>query len=172
MTVASLDHASSEARQSRSRWRRRALITLVIIFAAVLLLPPITVRQVESRIDPVTGSMTLKTVWLFGITSGPQLDISPLETRLKTSGIEWTRSWRFRHKTHRNIFGRATCYECGLAPPIYRLRPVLVEFAAASTDEELRQFVSVMQSGDAAEQNAAIDAAVEKTFKRLATPGG
>lgn len=172
MTAAPLDHVSPEAPQFRRQWWRRAIIALVIVFAAVLLLPPITVRQVESRIDPVTGSMTLKTVWLFGITSGPQLVVSPLETRLKTSGIEWTRSWRFRHNTHRNIFGRATRYECGIPPPISELRPVLAEFAAASTDEELRQFVSVMQSGDAAEQNAAIHAAVQKSFKRLGTAGG
>jgi hypothetical protein len=169
MTTASLDHAPSEAQESRSRWRR-ALITLVIIFAAVLLLPPITVRQVESRMDPVTGSMTLKTVWLFGITSGPQLDVSPLETRLKTSGIEWMRSWQFLHNTHRNIFGRATRYECGIPPLIYELRPVLAEFAAASTDEELRQFTSLMQSGTDAEQKAAIDAAVEKGLEQLAAP--
>lgn len=172
MTVAPLNHVSPEATQLRRRWWRRAIIALVIVFTAVLLLPPITVRQVESRMDPVTGSMTRKTVWLFGITSGPQVDVSPLETRLKASGIEWTRSWRFLHGTHRNIFGGATLHKCGVPPPIYELRPVLTEFAAASTDEELRQFASLMQFGTAAEQKAAIDAAVEKGLKQLEAQDG
>ena len=60
------------------------------------------------------------------------------------------------------------CFECSSAPPIYQLRPVLKEFAAASTDVELKEFGSVMQSGTAAEQNTAIDAAVEKGLKQLA----
>ena len=83
---------------------------------------------------------------------------------MKTSGIEWTPSWQFLHNTHRNIFGGVTRYEyeCGVHPPIYELRPVLTEFAASSTDEELRQFASLMQSGTAAEQKAAIEAAIEK----------
>ena len=122
--------------------------------------------QVEGRIDPVTGSMMGKTVWLFGITTGPHVEVSALETRLKRSGIRWTPSWQFLHNTHLNIFGGATCHECGLAPPIYRI-PVLKEFAAASTDAELREFVRVMQSGTDAEKNAAVDAAGEKGLEVL-----
>ena len=111
--------------------------------------------------DPVTGSMTSKTVWLFGLTSGPRLDVSPLELRLKSSGIAWTPSWQFLHNTHRNVFGGATSFECGFAPPIYHLRPVLKEFVAASTDAELREFVRLI-SGTDAEQKAAVNAASEK----------
>ena len=124
--------------------------------------------------DAVTGSMTWKTVWLFGITSGPRVDVSPLETRLKKNGITWTPSWQFLHNTHRTVLGNATCYECGSAPPIYQLRPVVKEFAAASTDAELREFVRVMQSGTDAEQEAAVDAAGEKGLQAMsaAPPGG
>jgi hypothetical protein len=148
------------------------------VVAAVLLLvvaaPTVTVRQVESRLDPVTGSMTWKTVWLFGISPRPRVDVSPLETRLRSGGISWTPSWQFLHDTHRNIFGGATCHECGSAPPIYQLRPVLKEFAAASTDAELREFVRVMQSGTDAEQKAAVEAAGEKGLLALSAerPGG
>src|SRR5439155_26684174 len=94
--------------------------------------------------------------------SGPSVDESSLETRLKVCGIAWTPSWHFLHNTHRTVFGNATCYECGSAPPIYQLRPALKEFAAASTDAELREFVRVMQSGTDAEQKAAVEAAGEK----------
>jgi hypothetical protein len=102
------------------------------------------------------------------------VDVSPLETRLKSSGIAWTPSWQFLHNTHRNVFGSATSYECGSAPPLYELRPVLKEFAAASTDAELREFVRVMQSGTHAERQAAVEAAGEKGWEVLSAtrPGG
>ena len=118
--------------------------------------------------DAVTGSTTWKTVWVFGITSGSRVDASPLEERLKSSGIAWTPSWQFLHNTHRTIFGDATRYECGSAPPIYQLRPVLKGFAAASTDAELREFVRVMQSGTDAEQKTAVESAGEKGLRALA----
>jgi len=134
----------------------------------------VTLRQEEGRVDAVTGSMMSKTVWPFGITSGPRVDASPLEVRLKSSGITWTPSWQFLHNTRHNVFGGATCRECGSAPPIYPLRPVLKEFAASSTDAELREFVRVMQSGTDAGQKAAVDAAGEKGLQALsaAGPGG
>jgi hypothetical protein len=123
--------------------------------------------------DAVTGSTAWNATWLFGVTSGPRFDVSPLETRLKSSGINWTPSWNFLHSTGRNVFGGATSYGCGSAPRIYQLRPVLKEFAAASTDAELRDFVRVMQSGTDAEQKAAVEAAADKGLRALsAVPSG
>jgi hypothetical protein len=169
MSSTTLDYVLPDTPRLRRRWPGR---TLCLIGAALLIAiaaPTADVRQVESRMDVVTGSMTWKTVWLFGITSGPRVEVSPLETRLRSSGIQWTPSWQFLHNTHRNVLGHATCYECGSAPAIYGLRPVLEEFAAASTDAELREFVRVMQSGTDAEQRAAVEAAVEKGLQALST---
>jgi hypothetical protein len=170
-----LDYVSPDAPRS---WRRRLPWRTLTVITAVLLLavaaPNVTVRTLKGRMDAVTGSTTWKTVWLSGVTSSTRADVSPLETRLKNSGISWAPSWRFLHNTHRNVFGFATCYECGPAPAIYHLRPVLKEFAAASTDAELREFVRAMQSGTDAEQNAAVEAAGEKGLAALsaARPGG
>ena len=174
MSPTSLSYSSPDTPRSRRRWPWRRLIAAIAVLLLALAAPTVAIRQVESRMDPVTGSMTWKTVWLFGITSGPRVDVSPLETRLKNSGITWTQSWQFLHNTHRTVFGNATCYECGSAPEIYQLRPVLKEFAAASTDAELRKFVRVMQSGTEAEQKAAVEAAGEKGLQAMsaAPPGG
>ena len=174
MSSTPLNYVSPDTPRSRRRWPWRTLSAVAVVLILLVAAPTVAVRQVESRMDPVTGSMTWKTVWLFGITSGPRVDVSPLETRLKNSGITWTPSWQFLHNTHRNVFGGATCYECGSAPPIYQLRPVLKEFAAASTDAELREFVRVMQSGTGAQQRAAVEAAGEKGLQALseARPGG
>jgi hypothetical protein len=174
MSSTPLNYVSPDTPRSRRRWPWRTLSVVAAVVLLAVAALTVTVRQVESRMDPVTGSMTWKTVWLFGITSGPRVDVSPLETRLKSSGITWTPSRQFLHNTHRTVFGNATCYECGSAPPIYQLRPVLKEFAAASTDAELREFVRVMQSGTDAEQKAAVEAAGEKGLQALsaARPGG
>jgi hypothetical protein len=44
---------------------------------------------------------------------------------------------------------------------------VLKHFASAATDDELREFVRVMQSGTEVEQNTAVDAAAEKAFQAM-----
>ena len=173
MSSTPLNYGSPETVRSRRPWPWRTLSAVAVVLV-LLVAPMVAIRQVESRVDAVTGSMTWKTVWLFGITSGPRVDVSPLERRLKSSGITWTPAWQFLHNTHRTVFGNATCYECGFAPPIYHVRPVLKEFAAASTDAELREFVRVMQSGTDVEQKAAAEAAGEKGLQAMsaAPPGG
>ncbi len=172
MTSTPLKYVSPDTPRSRRWWPWRTLSVVAAVLLLALPAPFVTVRQVESRMDTVTGSMTCRTVWLFGITFGPRVEVSPLEMRLKSSGIPWVPSWQFLANTHRNVFGGATCFECGLAPAIYSLRPVLKEFAAASTDAELREFVRVMQSGTDAEQEAAVEAASEKGLKAAARSGG
>jgi hypothetical protein len=171
MTSPPLNYMSPQTtRQYTRRWPWRTLSVVATLSLLLIASLAVTVRQIEGWIDPVTGSMMGKTVWLFGITTGPHVNVSALELRLKSSGIRWTPSWRFLHNTHLNIFGGATCHECGSAPPIYQVRPVLEEFAAASTDAELREFVRVMQSGTDAEQKAAVDAAGEKGLGALSRP--
>jgi hypothetical protein len=164
MSTSPLNYLPPDTPQSARRWRRLPWKTVT----AVLALPlfafaawSVTCRQVEIRMDPITGSTTSKTVWLFGIASSPHADISPLETRLKTGNITWTPSSQFLHNTHHNLFGDVTCRECGTAPAIYQLRPVLKEFAEASTETQLREFVRVMQSGTDAQRQAAVQAAAE-----------
>src|SRR5689334_18369613 len=123
-----LNYMPPDTPRSRRPWPWRRLVVVGVVLLLAIATPVVTVRQVESRMDAVTGSMTEKTVWLFGITSGPRVDTSALELRLKRSGIPWTPSWQFLHRTHCNIFGGATCRECGSAPAIYQMTPVLKGF--------------------------------------------
>src|SRR6266498_3821585 len=119
MSTSPLNYLPPNTPQSPRRWQRLPWKTPTAILALTLIAVAtwsVTVRKVESRMDAVTGSTTWKTVWPFGITSGPRTEVSSLETRLKTSNIAWTPSWQFLHNTHRNLFGVATCYECGTAP--------------------------------------------------------
>lgn len=165
MHSTTLNYAASGAPKLWRRWSWRTPSVVAAVLLLVVAASTITVRQVESRMDAVTGSMTWKTVWLFGISSGPRVDVSPLEVRLKRSGIPWTPSWRLLHITHWSLLG-VRMYECGSTPPIYQLpRPVLEQFTAASTDAELREFVRVMQSGTEEEPREAVEAAGEKGLR-------
>ena len=165
-----LDYLSRNTPRTRRRWPWRAIgvgVAVLLVAVAALL---VTIRQDESQMDAVTGSMTSKTIWLFGITTGPHMEVSPLEMRLKASGIAWTPSWQLLNNMHLNIFGGATIRECASAPAIYHLRPGLKEFAAGSTDAELREFVRIMQTGTDDERKAAVEAAAEKALRAISSP--
>jgi hypothetical protein len=160
----SIDYLSSMNSRQRRRWPLRLFFGLL---AGVPLLasPFVSVRETRNRMDAVTGSMEWQTVWLSHLTSGPTIDVSPLELRMKKVGVSWTRDWRFLSNTPRTIFGTPTCHECGSAPPISQIQPVLKGFVDTSSDDEILTFVRIMQSGTEAQQRAAVDAACEKALR-------
>jgi len=154
-------------RPPRGPFRRRdtRIAVLLVLPGLVILSAFVSIRQTRKRMDSVTVSIERRTDWPLGITSGPVVLVSPLEVRLRTSGIPWKPHWQFLDGTRSTVFGIVAQRECGAAPPIYRLRPVLAQFVTASTDDEIRAFVKVMQSGTEIEQRAAIEAAVEKSLR-------
>ena|SRR5687768_9006070 len=163
----SLNYVSTDDCRPRRTWPARTLGAAALLLLGAVMLPEPTVRQVESSVDAVTGTMTWKTVWIFGITAPPRIAVSPLERRLVKAGIPWTPQRVFLHIKHLDVFGHPRAWDCGWAPPIHSVRVILEEFAAASTDEELREFVRIMESGTEAEQKAAVDAAGEKALREL-----
>lgn len=163
MTTSPIDYQPSSHRRPRRIIARFVLAPLVAFGLVSLPLTPVT--QTRSRVDAVTGSMEWQTTWPLGLTRGPTLDVSPLELRLKKMGTPWTRDWRFLHNTHRTVFGKAICYECGMAPPIYSFRPAIQYFVDASSDAQIKEFVRVMTIGTEAEQSAAVEAAADAAFE-------
>lgn len=158
-----LDYLPTTAQRPSFRVSRRLIIPVAALLALYVGASMAGRQDVRSRVDAVTGSMEWQTTWPLGFTRGPSVQVSPLEARLTQAGIPWSRDWRLLHITHRSLLGRQG-YSCGLAPPIYDLRPVLPEFVAASTDAELQDFVRVMQSGTEAEQEAAVRAAIDRVL--------
>jgi hypothetical protein len=159
MTPQPLDYISPCHDRPPARWLARSITLLGVL--ALLASPFIPVRQTRTRIDAVTGTVETQTTWLCGVTFGPTVDSSPLELRLRTSNIPWTRDWRVLGHAHRTVYGNATMRGCGSAPPIIQIRSVLGQFANAATDDQLREFVRVMQSGAEPARTAAINAAGE-----------
>ena len=72
MSSTPLSYSSPNTPRSLRRWPWRTLSAVAFALLLLLAAATVPVRQVESRMDSVTGSMTWKTVWLFGITSGPR----------------------------------------------------------------------------------------------------
>ena len=169
MSLTPLNYASSDSVPTRRQWPPIAIGIVVAILCLLLGARIVTVRKVEHRMDSVTGSIASQTYGPFGIESGPpRVHVSLLEQRLKESGISWVPSWHQLSSTHYNVFDRPARFGCGRAPPILHLRDVEAAFAGPSTDDELREFVRVMESGNDAQQKAAVDAAVEKALAALA----
>ena len=155
-----LDYAPPAHRRRLPRWARWSIgISLLVLTLALLI--PLPVRRVTTSVNPTTGTVVRQT--------GARVVtiLSPLEARLAAAGIPWTARPRFLGETSYDIFGQSQGRACASAPPIYQLRPLLKEFAAASTDAELRSFVRVMETGTDAEQRAAVDAASEKALAAM-----
>ena len=149
--------------------RRNLCVTVAAVaFIGASFIPmQVGVRQESSWVDAVSGSMKRETVSAWGRSAGEVAEPSALATRLRRAGIAWTPEWRFLHTVNVNAFGRAVGYECGTAPPIYQIRPVLGEFARGCNDDGLREFVRVMQTGTEAEREAVVGAAGEKGLRAL-----
>jgi hypothetical protein len=91
---------------------------------------------------------------------GTRVEVSPLEQRLRRMGVTWVADWRCLSDVHYSLFDWSR--GCGPAPAIYFLRSEMKAFVDASSDQEIREFVRVMQTGTEAEQRAAVEAAEEK----------
>lgn len=172
MTSQSLDYADPITRHPRRRRVWIVLTAALALYLSLLILETATEHTVEAHMDAITGTTRWKTTWHFGITTDIHTDVSPLETKLITTGIPWTPSWHLVHCSDRNFHG-TTGVACSTAPPIYPLRPMLKQYVDASTDAELRQLVQTLQTATEAEQKAAVDAASEKVLgpsKTLPTP--
>jgi hypothetical protein len=158
--------------QPRQRWSRRRIagIIIAIVLVAIIFipLPNVTWKERMIRIDSVTGTMSTETCYFFSSISTRQVTPSPLERRLIQMNQPWTPNWTFLSHSGSDIFG-SRWVACSLAPPILDLRPVLQPFADASTDDEIRAFIQVMQTGTETEQKAAVDAAATKALDHMAS---
>lgn len=150
------------AKSRRIRVERAARLLVAGAVTLLLFQPFVSVRRSTLRVDAVTGSTEWQTTWLGLIQRTPTCSVSPLELRLRRASIQWTRDWRVLSVIDKTVLNRVTSRGCAPAPPVHEIIPVLAQFASASTDAELRDFVRAMQSGTGEEQHAAVNAAIEK----------
>lgn len=153
-----LDYAKPE--RHRAWWkglRWACLVVSPLVLALLTLSVPFS--EVETRMDSVTGSWTRRTTWLNGLFTTTSKTASPLEEHLKSNDITWRANWGFLHRTSYNLLGQRLVSEHGSGPPIYLLQPGMQNFVDRSTDAQLIEFIRIMETGSADQQQEAIDAA-------------
>lgn len=156
-----IDYASSADTRPRPRLPVRLLVGAALILVVLVLSATVPVRRVNIRVDSVTGSMEHRTTWV-GVALAPVVTPSPLEARLNKLGIPWTRDWRTISVIEYAAAGPPLSRGCGSAPYIYGLDLSQPLVMAAATDDEVRAFAHIMQTGTEDRQRAACDALFDK----------
>ena len=122
------------------------------------------VRDEWAWVDARSGSIKRQTEWLFGIKTEEVIQPSSLELWVREHGRSHEHQWRTLAITSKTLFGHPVVFACGMAPPIYQLRPLMGDFVAMATDEELEQFVQVLDDDAENEQEEAVRLASERVM--------
>ena len=114
-------------------------------------------------IDPVTGSIQKETQW-FGHTTEAVIKTSAIEKWINSQGNPHSHDWKRLHATRKSLLGQTVGADAANAPPIYPLRAGSLDdlFVINSTEQEISNFVGVMQAGTEDEKQQAVQAAVQK----------
>jgi len=140
----------------------------LFIFSFALLLYGvcfIDVHEDSVWMDPQTRTEMRQSKW-FGIRMTPVITKSALDDRLSRIGFHHQPNWQFLHDSQSNVFGVVTVRGCSTAPRIYSFPPeMLRSFVNASSDQDIKNFMHIMQSGTEFEQNAAIESAADQALR-------
>jgi hypothetical protein len=158
MADAVIPYGTSDARATRRLVKRISIGVATLAVLVFLVLTPL--REVESRVDAVTGSISYKTTWFGVLRLGPDLRPSPLEVWARAMGVNWRSDWHLLSDVEYSLLG--TSRGCSPAPPIYGMRPLMKPFVQNASEQEQRDFLQIMQTGSDAQQTAAVDAVVTK----------
>lgn len=145
--------------------RRRYIIGLPLLLLLFAALIPFPTRNRLSWIDPITGAMKYQNV-TFGHAHPPTIRLTALDHRMAKLGIPHQPDWQFIHDHMMSLWGGTRGWGCGTAPPIYSFATTgaLAGWVAKATDDEIRLFVTTMQTGGEDQQKAAVEAAFEKSL--------
>ena len=166
MAPTTLDYGRPAPRRSRWRWWHGHLVGWSAFLLLVSFLLP--GKAIVTRIDAVTGTTSTVTRWPLGVTTGPRVRATTLETRLRSAGIAWTPAWQFLGESGQTLWGGRTYTACGRAPPVYTLGTFRrAEYWDALTDADLRGLAFVLQTGTEDEQLAAVSAMEKRIMAAL-----
>ena len=148
-----------------------------IIIAVLAILVPSFVVPVQREmgwIDAVTASKKRQTYVTFGfdmqplMKTTPTIETSPLADWLvqREGKIEF--DWRHVNGTLKTIWGKPVGYGHDRSPPIYpSYGDLMKDFVSLSSDEDLLHFVEIMRHGSEEEQEAEVNAAIQKALSHV-----
>jgi hypothetical protein len=147
----------------------RVAVTAFLVLAAVIVLIAVTSYTAGRDvvwIDPVTGSIMEETQW-FGQTTESVVKTSAIEQWINTHDSH-SNNWKFLHAAHKTALGQTFGSSCANAPAIYPLRAGSLDdlYILNSTDQEINDFIHVMQTGTEDEKLQAVQAAVQRAISQ------
>lgn len=146
--------------------RKAFPIRQIVVTAAIVVTIGIVwsapVRDQWIWIDVRSGSIKLQTEWLFGIKTTEVIQHSSLERWIREHGRNHEYQWQTLAITSETLFGRPVVFACGMAPPIYQLRPLMNDFVATANEDEIGQLVGALGSDSEQEQEQAVNLAATK----------
>ena len=143
---------------SRRKWIILLSLSALIVLAWII----VSNFQKTTRweMDAITGSRRTYTVWNFGIKTIDEVQISPLELRLKKMRIQPTPIWRAITVEYQH--GLRKAIGCGSSPPIGHCQPDIQACLNALTDADLLGLVAMMQTGSDKQQEDFLRALVQR----------
>lgn len=147
--------------------RRVLAVIALLVTVALFAFGSIEVRHDMTWVDSIAGSTKRQTTWRYGTTSEPVIERSPIAMRLERIGEGWVPRWQALGVRGRTVYGSRTSIGCSTAPPIYGLWSLQRHFIGGSSDDEVREFVRIMQEGSEEEQRKAVDTAADIALRSL-----
>jgi len=144
----------------------------LLVISPLIVFTMFPVKRELGWIDANSGTMKYQTAWTFGYTTHARIEPSALDEWATKNGALPSRDWRLVTGTWKNLWGRSMGYGHGSAPQIYPLRDEMMDlFVAHSEDDELAAFISIIKNGSDAEQEDAVDSAVDKAIEAIENGG-
>jgi hypothetical protein len=164
VSVTPLDYVRVAARPPRCPRLSRPQRVVVALVPFVLAVGAFFGNQeVRTDIDAVTGSTKSRTLYPFGITFGPQDEApSAVERRLRAIGAAWTPQWQPLGIKSYSMFGLQLSRGCYRAPPVYSFQSADDSLLATVPDAEVVAFVRDMESRASTQQEATVEAMIDR----------
>jgi hypothetical protein len=158
-----MNYADPSLTAPRRRWPFRLAVAAVALLLLLGGLSFVPVRRVVNDIDAVAGSTREQTSWL-GVRGVAIVSTSPLETRLKSAKIDYRPDWHTLSDYEYSVLGFRNSRGHGTAPPVHAIYRWLDRWVATATEDELRNYVRIMQTGTETEQRAVVQAMIDRIF--------
>ena len=116
-------------------------------------------------IDATTASVKYQTRWTWGYDTPQRIEQSQLELWARKNNQFKGYDWRCTAGTFKTILGSQRGSGHGPAPEIYPLHQIEVDlFVKNATQDELNEFMKVMNTGTVSEKEGAVTKAIDIAF--------
>lgn len=155
-------------RAAMRRWKRAlwamALFAIVLGIGCIL---NIRVRFDNAWVCAICGAEHRRNDWSFGFSTSDRLVSTALERWIDGYLGPHEHDWRHVKGTGWSLLGHGISSGHGLAPPILPSRQETDWLVAAWSDEQLRSFVQVLQTGSDEDQHRAVEEAAEAILDEM-----